>query len=284
MGTAPVSAIERPAAELYVPEMCTITGARRLTAMERLFEIQRPDKQPLGHAPGQFVQISIFGFGEAPISVCSAANGNGKFQLCVRRAGSLTMALHALGAGDIVGVRGPFGHGFPVDSMRQRDVLIVAGGIGLAPVRSLIQHVLAEREAFGRLIVLYGTRDPSQVLFAEDFEQWRAAERTELLVTVDTPAPGWDGEVGVVTTLLPKVSIDVPNTVAAVVGPPVMYRFVLRDLREMQMPDERIFLSLERHMKCGVGKCGHCVIHDRYACIDGPVFAAAELAHLHEAI
>jgi len=269
---------------LYVPEMCTISGARKLTETELLFEIEMPGDGRLGHEPGQFVQLSMFGFGEAPLSVCSADADSGRFELCVRRAGSLTAAMHSLGAGDTVGIRGPFGKGFPVEQMRDMDVLVVAGGIGLAPLRSLIQHVLRNRDDFGRLSIVYGTRTPEQMLFAGDIRDWESAERTEVLVTVDEASEGWDGRVGVVTGPLTELMIETSNTVAAVVGPPVMYRFVLAALRGMGIPDEQTFLSLERRMECGVGKCGHCVVDGCYVCVDGPVFSAAELNQLHESL
>jgi len=285
MGATSDAALEHRGENLYVPEMARIVRVERLTALDRLFQIELPGRRDLGHRPGQFVQLSIFGFGEAPISVCSPPAQRGSFDLCVRRAGSLTTALHELAEGDVVGIRGPFGNGFPVACLPKMDVMIVAGGIGLAPLRSLIRHVLSGREKYGRLIILYGTKTPADVLFAGDLEAWRADQRNEVLVTVDEPTPDWQGHTGVVTTLFPKVTIDPANTVVvSMVGPPVMYRFVYLDLMKLGVPDSQIFFSLERRMKCGIGKCGHCQIDDRYVCTDGPVFSAVEIKKMHESI
>ena len=270
---------------LYVPQMSTIVRARNLTALDRLFEIELPGERALRHSPGQFVQLSIFGFGEAPISVCSPPSRAGTFELCVRKVGSLTTALHTLGQGDQVGIRGPFGNGFPIQCMPKMDVLIVAGGIGLVPLRSLIKHILKDRDEHGRLIIMYGAKSPGNVLFADELTAWRADRRNEVLVTVDEPGDDWDGHVGVVTTLFPKVTIDPANTiVVSLVGPPVMYRFVYLTLMEMGVPDDQMYFSLERRMKCGLGKCGHCQVDNRCVCVDGPVFSAAEMKKMHEGI
>jgi len=285
MRSAPESTLEEPDQRLYVPEMARIVSAEDLTEFERLFEIRLPEGRDLEHVPGQFVQVSMFGFGEAPISLCSSPVKTGSFELCVRRAGGLTAALHGLGAGDMVGIRGPFGNGFPIDRMQGKDVVIVAGGIGMAPVRSLIQHILADRDSYGRMIVLHGAREPDLLLFTDEIESWGSDDRNEILLTVDKPVEGWDGHVGVITTLFPRLKIDSPSSlVVAMCGPPVMYRFVLLELRSLRIPEDQSFLSLERNMRCGVGKCGHCQVDHRYVCVDGPVFSAAELAHLHEGI
>ena len=271
--------------DLYVPEIATITGARDLTEQDRTFAIELPGKRDLGHRPGQFVQLSVFGFGEAPISVCSSPEKRGAFDLCVRRMGGLTGALHGMGAGDQVGIRGPFGNGFPMETLKGMDCLIVAGGIGLAPLRSVIDTILLNREDYGRLIVLYGTKSPADILFPDEIEAWRADARNEILVTVDQASDGWEGHVGVVTTLFPEVRIDpVRTVVVALVGPPVMYRFVLTELNAMAVPEGQMFFSLERRMKCGVGKCGHCQVDGRYVCIDGPVFSARDLLTMRESI
>jgi len=271
--------------QLYVPRMGTIVRTEDITAVDRLFGIELPGRRPLHHAPGQFVQLSIFGFGEAPISVCSPPSQTESFELCVRKVGSLTTALHALGEGDRVGIRGPFGNGFAIECMPKMDVLIVAGGIGLVPLRSLIKDIQDHREEHGRLIVLYGAKSPGEVLFARELARWGARRKNEVLVTVDEPADGWNGHVGVVTTLIPKVRIDPPNTVVvSLVGPPVMYKFVYMALMEIGVPDDQMFFSLERRMKCGLGKCGHCQIDGRCVCTDGPVFSATELKTMHEGI
>ena len=283
MACAPETALSRAGERLYVPEIAKITRVRDLTGLDRLFAIELPGRRDLGHRPGQFVQLSIFGFGEAPISVSSPPSEHGSFELCVRKVGGLTAALHALDEGDTVGIRGPFGNGFPIECLPKMDVMIVAGGIGLVPLRSLIKYIVSHRDAYGRLIILYGAKHPGDILFSDEIEVWKADKRNEVLVTVDEPAENWDGHVGVVTTLFPRVTIDPVNTVVvSLVGPPVMYRFVYLELAKMGVPDDQVYFSLERRMKCGVGKCGHCQIDNRYVCVDGPVFSAAELKKMHE--
>jgi NAD(P)H-flavin reductase len=270
---------------LFLPEIARITRAETLTATDRLFEIELAGKRELGHKPGQFVQVSIFGFGEAPISVTSSAARKGCFELCVRRMGGLTSKLHTMGAGDEVGIRGPLGNGFPMEEFEGADCLIVAGGIGMAPLRSVVQAIAANRDRFGRMMLLYGNRSPDDILFADDLKAWAVDERNQVLVTIDRPAEGWTGRVGVVTTLFEQIELDRSRRiVAAVVGPPVMYRFVYAELASLHIPDDHIYFSLERRMKCGVGKCGNCQVNGKYVCIDGPVFTGEEVKQFQESI
>jgi NAD(P)H-flavin reductase len=209
---------------------------------------------------------------------------NGRFELAVRNVGSVTNALHGLAEGSTVGIRGPFGNGFPIDKLKGNDILIVAGGIGLFPLRSLINYVLDKRSDFGRLMILSGSRTPQERMFVSELEKWQERRDMELLETVDRGDEKWTGNVGVVTTLFPKVDIDPQNTFAITVGPPVMYKFVVAECKKKAIADEQILLSLERRMKCGVGKCGHCQINGVYVCQEGPVFSYAEIRKLEEAI
>jgi len=265
--------------------MARVLKVEQMTAMEKLFTLQLPGGRSLGNDPGQFVECSLMGVGEAPISITSSpSRSNGTFELCIRRVGDLTNALHQLGPGDVIGVRGPFGNGFPIGRMRGKDILFAAGGLGIPPLRSLINQVLDERGAFGRVIILYGTNHPSAVLFKEDLEEWAARDDVEFHLTVDRADEDWTGNVGVITTLFPKITINPRNTVAATVGPPIMYRFVLMEMLGKGIPETQIYLSLERRMKCGVGKCGHCQINDLYCCQDGPVFTYAQIKGLEEAL
>jgi sulfhydrogenase subunit gamma (sulfur reductase) len=273
------------ATSIYLPLQSRIVDVRPLTPGEKLFTIELPQGLSLQHKPGQFVQVSILGVGEAPISVSSSpSRSDGTFELCVRRVGSLTEALHRLEPGDPIWIRGPYGTGFPIERFRGKDLLFAPGGLGLAPARSLIQEVLDQRSKFGRVMILYGARNPSELLFTDELEQWQKYENVEVYLTVDHPSPGWQGNVGVITTLFPKVHVYAPNTVAITVGPPVMYRFVLIELLSLGIKEGNIWLSLERRMKCGVGKCGHCQIHHLYACVDGPCFTYAQIKHLTEAL
>jgi sulfhydrogenase subunit gamma (sulfur reductase) len=256
-----------------------------MTKLEKLFTVELPDGQSLGNEPGQFVEVSLFGIGEAPISVSSSpSRSNGTFELCVRNVGDVTSAMHQMEPGAMMGIRGPFGTGFPTDKMKGKDVLFAAGGLGLAPLRSLINEVLDQRSAFGRVIILYGTKHPSEILFPEELEGWAQREDVEFHMTVDRGDEGWQGHVGVITTLFPRVTLNPRNTIAAACGPPIMYRFVLMELLGKGIPEAQIYLSLERRMKCGVGKCGHCQINDLYCCQDGPVFRYADIKGLEEAL
>jgi sulfite reductase subunit B len=264
--------------------MAEMVKIEQLTGTEKLFTLHLRDGRDLGHRAGQFVEVSVFGVGEAPISVTSSPTRNGTFELCVRRVGDVTGALHSMKPGATVGIRGPYGNGFPVEQMRGKDLLFAPGGIGLPPLRSVINQVLDERESFGRVIILYGARNPSELLFKDELAQWEARDDVEFHVTVDRGDESWTGNVGVITTLFPKVTINPRNTVAMTVGPPVMYRFVLMELLSKGIQDGRIFLSLERRMKCGLGKCGHCQINNVYVCQKGPVFSYAQLKELPEAI
>jgi len=275
---------ERGGETLYTPRPARIARTKQLTELERLLEVEMADGSELGHQPGQFVQVSVFGFGEAPISVSSSPAKRGSFELCVRNMGGLTAALHRIGEGETIGIRGPFGNGFPMNCLQKMDCLMVAGGIGMAPLRSVINTVIADRDRYGRLIVLYGSRTPGDILFHDDLEAWKGDKRNEILLSVDREAAGWTGHVGVVTTLFPKVKIDAKGIAASLCGPPVMYRFVLAELNAMHVPDDQIFLSLERRMKCGMGKCGHCQINNHCVCIEGPVFTAREARRIHESI
>lgn len=271
--------------DLYLPTLARISRVQPMTNLEKLFNLELPEGLSLGHRPGQFVEVSILGVGEAPISISSSpSRSNGNFELCVRRVGDVTNAMHKLDAGAMVGIRGPFGRGFPYEKFRGKDVLFAPGGLGLAPLRSLINQVLDERSTFGRVMILYGARNPSEMLFKEELQEWAERGDLELHVTVDRGDENWKGNVGVITTLFRKVSINPRNTVAITCGPPVMYRFVLMELLGKGISNGNVYLSLERHMKCGVGKCGHCQINDVYACQSGPVFPYSEIMGLEEAL
>ncbi|RLD00197.1 MAG: oxidoreductase [Chloroflexi bacterium] len=273
------------ASSIYLPEMARLAQVEQVTALEKLFTIELPEGHSLGHDPGQFVMLSVLGVGEAPISITSSpSRSNGSFELCVRRAGDVTGALHRMQVGDRVGVRGPFGHGFPIEKMRGKDVIFAPGGLGLAPLRSLINQVLDERGSFERVVILYGAKRPEELLFRDELDEWVARDDVECHITVDRGDETWDGHVGVITTLFGPIAVDPRNTVAVTCGPPIMYRFVLMELLGKGIPETQIYLSLERRMKCGVGKCGHCQINDLYCCQDGPVFTYAQIKNVPEAL
>jgi sulfite reductase subunit B len=268
---------------LYLPRKARITRVEPLTATEKLFEIELEGKKPLGHKPGQFVEVSVFGVGEAPISVSSSPGRLPRsFELGIRKVGNVTRAIHNMRAGDIVGIRGPFGTYFPFDKLEGRDLLFVAGGIGLVPARSFINYAIDNKKSYGRIVVLFGSRSPAERLFVNELGRWR--EQVEFHETVDKGDENWKGNVGVITTLFPKVELDPARTTAIVVGPPIMYKFVLMECKKKELADENIIMSLERRMKCGVGKCGHCQINGVYCCRDGPVFKYSDIKGLAEAL
>jgi NAD(P)H-flavin reductase len=266
----------------YIPESAEIVKVEVLSEKEKLFQLRLKNGGPLHHQPGQFVEVSVFGVGEAPISLSSSPTRDSLFELGIRVAGNVTRALHRLNPGDTVGIRGPFGNGFPIAELRGRDLLFVAGGIGLCPLRSMIQYAIDEREQFGRIILLYGCRQPAEQLFREELQQWRDRPDIEISESVDRcpPDQAWEGNVGVITTLFPQVEIDPDRTTALVVGPPIMYRFVASECLTKGIGKGRILLSLERRMKCGMGFCGHCQLGDLYVCLEGPVFSYEKLYEL----
>ena len=272
---------------LYAPRLCRLLAVSELTPLEKLFRLQLEDGSELNHLPGQFIQLSITGLTEAPISVASASTRKGYFELGVRKAGLLTTALHQLQPDAQVGIRGPFGRPFQLDVLQGKQLLLLAGGCGLAPLRSLIQYCQDHSSNYQSVQILYGARSPQDLLFKEDLVNWQISDNFSCRYTVDqTPATScYDGETGLLTNLLADVKIDADNCCAVVVGPPQMYRPVINELRRMGLTgSKQIMLSLERQMRCGVGKCGHCTIEHLYCCTDGPIFWLEEVEHLRGAL
>ncbi len=272
------------AKELYLPVMAEIKKVERMSELETLYTIALPDGAELGHKPGQFVELSIFGVGEAPFSISSSPTQRGVFELGVRKVGMLTDVLAKMVPGQKVGIRGPFGNGIDLEKFKGKDVLIVAGGIGLVPMRSMINYVIDNRQDFGKLHIVYGSRSDSELLFTDELAAWTADAGIDYHVTVDNGSPEWTGKTGVITTLVPALELDLNNTVCCICGPPVMYRFALMALKSKGLAEQNIFMSLERRMKCGVGKCGHCQINHSYVCHDGPVYHYPEIKSLQEAL
>ncbi len=270
--------------DLYHPVMAEIKEVKRLTGMETYYRVELPGGKDLGHMPGQFVELSIFGVGEAPFSISSSPTLKGSFELGVRRAGMLTDVLLRQQPGTKIGIRGPFGNGIDIEKFKGKDVLIVAGGIGLVPMRSMINYVIDNRDQFGKLIICYGSKTDQDLLFTDELAQWEKDPSIDYQVTVDSGSDSWQGNTGVITTLIPGLDLDLPNTVCCICGPPVMYRFVLLALKSKGLSEENIYMSLERRMKCGVGKCGHCQINHSYVCQDGPVYHYPDIKLLQEAL
>lgn len=224
-------------------------------------------------APGQFNMLFLWGAGEVPISISSDPAQPGVLAHTVRAVGAVTEALCRLRRGETVGIRGPFGSHWPVADSTGRDIVIVAGGVGLAALRSALYHVLARREQYGRIVLLYGARTPGDLLYARELARWRGRFDVQVEVAVDSAGPRtWRGHVGVVTTLIPLAAFDAAGATALVCGPEVMMRFTIAELGRRGVSPDRIYLSLERNMKCAIGLCGHCQFGPTFVCKDGPVF------------
>jgi NAD(P)H-flavin reductase len=229
---------------------------------------------------GQFNMLYKFGVGESAISISGDPTSPNPLIHTIREVGTVTKAMSKLKAGDTIGVRGPFGSCWPVQEAVGKDVLIIAGGIGLAPLRPVIYQVLADRRKYGKVYLFYGTRTPEDLLYRAELEKWRARFDMEVLVTVDRASSDWHGNVGVVTTLLKKVTIDPDDTVAMICGPEIMMRFVAMDLIKKDVGLDRIYVSMERNMKCGIGLCGHCQYGPTFICKDGPVYTYDQVIEL----
>jgi sulfhydrogenase subunit gamma (sulfur reductase) len=235
--------------------------------------------------PGQFAQVSLFGIGEFPTSLPPSPTEEETF-FTIRQVGSCTAALHQLKAGDRFAVRGPYGNGFPMEEYYGKNLVFVAGGIGLIPLRSCIVYALEHRDKYQHIQIFHGAKTPRELMYVSKLEEWELTPGVECHLTVDRASAGWDGNVGVVGSLFTKPGVHVPvaNTIAFVCGPPIMFRFVIKDLLAMGFQPRQIVSTLERYMKCGVGKCGHCCIGVAYVCVDGPVFTYEQIANLGEDI
>ena len=233
-------------------------------------------------AAGQFNMLYLFGLGEVPISISSDPAEPRVLAHTVRAVGPVTNALCRLKRGQMLGVRGPFGSGWPLREAVGGDVVIVAGGIGLAPLRPILYHLLAHRDQYGRIVLLYGARTPRDLLYERDLARWRGRFDVQIEATVDAAGTGdgWRGHVGVVTTLIPRAEFDPAETTAVVCGPEVMMRYTIADLQKRGLPPDRIYLSMERNMKCAIGLCGHCQFGPTFVCKDGPVFRYDRIAPL----
>jgi len=259
-----------------VPAPFTVAGRRQETADTWTLELEPLAEEGLTFAPGQFTMLSAFGAGEVPISISGDPTAGGPLVHTVRAVGLATRAICDAPAGSVLGVRGPFGRPWPVGELGDVDVLVVAGGIGLAPLRPAILSLLARRDGHGRLLLLYGGRSPDQLLYAGELEGWR--ERgLELEVTVDSAGPQWLGHVGVVPRLIAHTGFDPESTIALLCGPEVMMRFTVTALAAGGLATDRVYVSMERNMQCGIGHCGHCQLGPTLLCRDGPVYAWSEL-------
>ncbi len=266
---------------------CRLTNIVTISSQEKLFllRIINPQERELfNFRPGQFLMLEVPGYGEAPISI-SSDNSNHEFiEICIRKAGHVTSAMFEAKQGAVVSIRGPFGTAFPMEAMEGSNVLLVAGGLGIAPVRAPLYWIGNHRDRYKNVYLLYGAKEPSQLLFSYQFEEWKKVSKVELMTIVENPDASWAGRTGMITELFNDFSFDAKKTFAIVCGPPVMFKFVCNYLDGKGIPMNRMFVSLERRMHCGMGKCCRCMVGSTFTCLDGPVFDYWSVMNLKEAI
>ncbi len=268
-----------------VPYLGKLVQVQDLASEIKLFSVEMLDggrEAFREYYPGQFAFLSAFGVGEAPFGIASTPQRGPILDFAVNRLGSVTTELHMLGEGDIVGVRGPLGNCFPMDEFKGKDLIVLGGGIGGAPLRPVIHSVLDNREDYGDLTILWAARHPSLLVFTDEYEQWRSAPGTRLHLTVDQPDELWDHNVGLITELLEKVSPSPKNAISITCGPPVMIYYASKLLEKLGFKPEQNYVTLEARMHCGIGKCGRCNLGEKLVCVDGPVFSMAEVGELRE--
>lgn len=277
-----------------LPLAARIDAIRHLTEDTALFTLQLEEQQtadrqtPARFQPGQFLQLSIAGAGEIPVSYCGLPAADGTIELCIRRAGRVTNALHNCSPGERLAVRGPFGHGFPLEHYQEHDIVMVAGGLGMAPLRSLLLALLHQRERFGRLTLFYGAKAPEALLFRHELGDWASRKDLTVRLAVDREGecpPGIPAcRIALLPTLLEEAADISPQTMVPICGPPAAYRFLIPPLLQRGVCPDRIHLSLERRMHCGIGRCGHCAVGTLLCCVDGPVFAYSALQAIEGAL
>jgi sulfhydrogenase subunit gamma (sulfur reductase) len=266
----------------YRPDLATVREVIQETGNIRTLRIALHDEAKMRaftFLPGQVGQLSIFGVGESTFVINSPPSCRDYLQFSIMRVGEVTQRLHQLSVGDQLGVRAPLGKGFCREELEGKHILFIAGGIGMAPLRTLMLSMLDEREKYGDITLIYGARSPLDLCYRYEFEEWRA-RGAELVLTVDQEFPGWSERVGFVPTVLSEESPSPHNRVAIVCGPPIMIKFVLFGLKELEFEDQQILTTLEKRMKCGIGLCGRCNLGSKYVCVDGPVFNFDQLRHM----
>lgn len=273
---------------IYLPQKVKITKIDEQSPTVKLFRFSpiepsafKKNDNDLVFNPGQFVLVGEIGYGEAPFGPLSSPYEAEYMEIAVRKAGAVTNYLHSLKNGDEITMRGPYGNGFPLDFIQGKDMVMITGGCGIPPIAALVEYVIKNREKFGRIYVLYGARTPDEILLKEKIEEWKNFG-IKSIITIDKPAPGWTGPVGFVSDLVKEIEIDEANAVATMCGPGPMMDALEKILRPLGISDRRIFVSMERKMQCGVGKCQHCVTGGKYVCMDGPVFYYDEIEKNHD--
>jgi len=263
----------------YLPELATVQEIIQETANIRTLRVSLDDKEKMSEfsfRPGQVGQLSVFGAGESTFVINSPPTRKDYLQFSVMRTGEVTQRIHQLNAGDQIGLRAPLGNGFRYEDMKGHDILFIGGGIGMAPLRTLLLYMIDNRRDYGDIMVLYGARSPQDLCYTYEFQEWKAGG-VNLVLTVDSEFPGWKERVGFVPTVLSEESPSPHNRIAVVCGPPIMIKFVLFGLKELGFEDRQILTTLEKRMKCGIGICGRCNIGSQYVCLDGPVFSYEQI-------
>lgn len=272
---------------IYIPKLTSIKNivsenkVNDIKTFELTFKNQE-DHQNFKYIPGQFAEISIIGKGECPIGIASSPTETSSIKFTIKKMGTVTSGFHDMEIGDIIGVRGPFGNGWPVEDMKGKNIVIIGGGFAFSTLRSLVIYMLDDRfrKLYKNITVIYGNRDSGEVLYRNDLDDWKNRNDLNVTLTIDREQEGWNEKVGFVAPIVKEVAPSSDNSIAIVCGPPIMIRTTIAVLEELGFKDEQILNSLEMRMKCGVGKCGRCNIGNKYVCIDGPVFSLAELKEM----
>ena len=265
---------------IYQPIKATIEDVITETSTIKTFKLKL--EEDFAFRTGQFVEMTIPGIGEAPFTPSSDPNIKNKFDLTIMNAGRVTSLLHGMQKGQVLGIRGPYGKGYPLDDFKGKDILIVGGGVGLAPLRSLLFSLFARIKDYNKVILRYGARTSNDIVYKNSIPEWAKKDKVDVLTTIDIGDPSWNGNVGLVTTILNGLPLDLNNAISIVCGPPIMMKFVTLKLLDLGFKPKDIYLSMEKSMSCGLGKCGHCRIGKFYACKDGPVFTYEELKSIHD--
>lgn len=267
----------------YVPELAVIEKIITETWDTKTFRavfMKEELRNDFPYEPGQFQEVSVFGVGEATFCLTSTSTRKGYIEFSVKKFGTVTSALHCLDEGATIGIRAPLGNKFPYEQFKGKDLWFIGGGIGMAPIRSLLNFCLDNRSDYGQINIIYGARSSGDLCFKYEFDEWKKSPNTNLYLTIDREEEGWTHNVGFVPSYLMDLKPSPENAVAITCGPPIMIKFVLQNLKQLGFEDEQIWTTLEMKMKCGIGKCGRCNIGDKYVCVDGPVFSYAQLKDL----
>ena len=267
----------------YKPETVIVKKVTSETPNIKSFELIFEDLEMIKsftYMPGQVAQLSVYGFGESTFGFASSPTRKDHILFSIMEIGENTAAIHELREGDRLGFRGPLGNWFPVEEIKGKDIYIIGGGIGMAPLRSLLVYLLDNKNDYGNIQLLYGCKTPDDMCYLDDRKEWECCNDLDVVLTIDNEYPGWDKRIGFVPAVLKELAPNPKNSVAVTCGPPIMIKYVLEELEKLSFKPEQIITTLEKRMKCGIGKCGRCGIGNKYVCVDGPVFSLAQLKKL----